>query len=165
MHVTIGSREYQYNPLAMYYFPDGSDVKKFDRICSGVVYMPHVVSQLTDINDVYLIFRKQLYTLTDSDFIKTGVTSLSGTQEEIIEMLFVGLTSVKYDPKTRAVEEIEYNGAQNSVTGGKSFYTALSFGFGSRIIDRAIKGDINFSGDVMTEVILGLLMNDTLDKK
>ena len=149
MHVTIGSREYQYNPLAMYYFPDGYEVKKFDRICSGVVYMPHVVAELKDINDIYLIFRKQIYTITDDDFIKTGITSLSGTQEEIIEMIFTGLTSVKYDAKTQAVDSIVYNGAQNAVTKGNSFYTALSFGFGSRIIDRAIKGEINLSGDVI----------------
>lgn len=150
IHVTIGSKEYQYNPLAMYYFPDGYEVKKFDRICSGVVYMPRVVSEIKDLNDIYLIFRKQLYTLTDGDFLKTGITSLSGIPEEFVEMLFVGLTSVKFNPKTEAVEEIEYNGAQNSVTGGNSFYTALSFGFGSRIINRAIKGEINLSGDVIT---------------
>lgn len=165
IHVMIGSKEYQYNPLAMYYFPDGAQINKFDRICNGVVNMTHVVSELKNVNDVYLIFRKQMFTLTDPDFIKTNITSLSGTQEEIIELLFTGLTNVKYDAKTQAVDEIEYNGTGTSITGGQSFYTALSFGYGSKVIDRAIRGDVNLDGDVMTEVILGLLMTDTLDKK
>lgn len=165
IHVVIGSKEYQYNPEAMYYFPDGATVNKFDRICSGVINMSHVVSEVKDLNDVYLIFRKQIYTLTDPNFLKTGVTDLHGTQEEIIELLFAGLTTVHYDAKTHALDSISYEGAANSVTQGKSFYTALSFGYGSRIVDRAVRGDINLSGDVMTNVILGLLMSDTLDKK
>ena len=149
IHVMIGSKEYQYNPLAMYYFPDGAQINKFDRICSGVVNMTHVVSELKNVNDVYLIFRKQMFTLTDPDFIKTNITSLSGTQEEIIELLFTGLTNVKYDAKTHAVEEIEYNGTGTSITGGQSFYTALSFGYGSKVVDRAIRGDVNLDGDVI----------------
>ena len=149
IHVMIGSKEYQYNPLAMYYFPDGAQINKFDRICSGVVNMTHVVSELKNVNDVYLIFRKQMFTLTDPDFIKTNITSLSGTQEEIIELLFTGLTNVKYDAKTQAVDEIEYNGTGTSITGGQSFYTALSFGYGSKVIDRAIRGDVNLDGDVI----------------
>lgn len=152
--VLIGDKEYQYNPEAMYYFPDGATVHKFDRICSGVVNMEHVVSELKDLNDAYMIFRKQMYTLTDPGFIKTGVTDLSSTQEEIIEFLFTGLTQVKYNPKTHALSEIEYNGTINSISRGESFYTALSFGYSSKVIKRAMKGEVNLSGDVIRKVVL-----------
>ena len=70
-----------------------------------------------------------------------------------------------YDPKTQEIEDIEYNGTQKAITGGSSFYTALSYGYSPRIVSRAFKGEVNLSGDVMTNVILGLLINDTLDKK
>lgn len=149
MHVKIGDREYQYNPTAMYYFPDGSTVNKFDRICSGVINMQHVISEVKDLNDIYLIFRKEIYYLTDSGFVKTGITDLHGTQEEIIELLFTGLTKVKYDPKTQEIEDIEYNGTQKAITGGSSFYTALSYGYSPRIVSRAFKGEVNLSGDVI----------------
>lgn len=167
IRVYIGSKEYQYNPECMYYFPDGSEVKKFDRICSGVCNMQHVIVDLggTNLQDVYSVFRKQLYTLTDGDFAKTGISSLNSTQEELIELLFTGLTKVEYNPKTNKVDEIQYQGTQSSVLGKKSFYTVLSYGYSSKVVDKALKGDLNLAGDVMTDVILGLIMNDKLDDK
>lgn len=166
MRVYVGSREYEYNPLAMYYFPNGSQVKKFDRICSGVVNMQHVISELgSNIGDIYLIFRKQMFVLTDKDFAKIGIADWGSTQEEIIELLFVGLTKVTYDPKTAKIEEIQYQGTQTSVLDKKSFFTVLSYGYSPRIVNKALKGEINLEGDVMSDVILGLLLNNKLDEK
>ena len=70
IEVKIGDRSYQYNPECMYYYPDGTQIRKFDRICSGVVNMSNVISELGKdrLNDIYLIFRKQFYTLTDGGF-------------------------------------------------------------------------------------------------
>ena len=79
--------------------------------------------------------------------------------------MFVGLTSVSYDPKTSKIDEIEYLGTQKSVLSKKSFYTVLSYGYSSKIVNKALKGDVNISGDVMTETILGLLLNNKLDEK
>lgn len=167
IRVFIGSEEYQYSPECMYYFPDGTEIKKYDRICSGVCNMQHVISNLggTDLQGVYTVFRKQLYTLTEKDFAETNITSLNSTQEELIEFLFTGLTKVTYDSKTSKIGEIQYQGTQTSVLNKKSFYTILSYGYSSKVIDKALKGDINLSGDVMTDVILGLIMNDKLDDK
>ena len=164
LEIQIGSYKYQYNPQCMYYFSDGAQVKKFDRICSGVINMDHVVESLgTNLNDIYLIFRKQFYTLTDNGFLKTGVSSLHSTQEELIELLFAGLINVTFDPESAKIEDIKYQGAQQSILNRKSFYTVLSYGYSSRIVSKALKGDLNLSGDVMTETILGLLMNNKLD--
>ena len=166
IEIQIGSYTYQYNPSCMYYFPDGAQVKKFDRICSGVINMNHVVEACgTNLNDIYLIFRKQFYTLTDGGFLKTGITDLSSTQEELIELLFVGLTRISIDDKTSKIEEIEYLGTQKSILNKKSFYTALSYGYSSKIISKALKGDLNLSEDVMTSTVLGLLINNKLDEK
>lgn len=163
--VKVGSRTYQYNPNCMYYFPDGAEVKKFDRICSGVVNMNHVISELgTNLNDIYLIFRKQFYTLTDNGFLKSGISDLGATQEEIIELLFTGLTNITYNPETAGIDEIEYQGTQTAVLSKKSFYTVLSYGYSSRIIGKALKGEVNLGNDVMTSVILSLLLNNKLDQ-
>jgi hypothetical protein len=152
----------------MYYFADGEQVKKYDRICNGVINMQHVISYFgNDINSIYLIFRKQLYELTDNGFTrangKSELTDLHSTQEEIIELIFRGLTSVKYNPDTAKIEEIDYQGTQKAILSKKSFYTTLSFGHSGKAVDRALKGEADFTGDVMTETVLGLLLNNTLD--
>ena len=148
----------------MYYFPDGAPVKKFDRICSGVVNMNHVSSELgSDIRSIYLIFRKQFYTLIDSKFASSGVVSSGALSEEMVEFIFSGLTSVTMDPKEAKIAAIDYQGTQASILNKSSFYTALSFGFSSRVVKRAVKGDIDLSGDIMTDTVLGLLLNNSLD--
>ena len=164
MVVKIGDVEYQYNPQCMYYFPDGAAVKKYDRICSGVINMQHVVNVFgPDINAIYLVFRKQFYTLVDGDFVKTGLSDLHSVQEELIELLFTGLIKVDYDPVKDKIEEIEYQGNNTAVLNKKSFYTILSYGFSSKVVGKALKGDLNLDGDVMTDTVLGLLLNDKIN--
>mgnify|MGYP000845948279 FL=1 len=166
IEVWIGDTQYDYNPDCMYYFPDGTEVKKFQRISSGVCNMNHVIAELgSNINDIYLIFRKQFYTLTDGGFVSTGLSDLHATQEELIELLFTGLTDVSVDPETQKIEDIQYLGTQSGVLNKKSFYTVLSYGYSSRVVSKALKGELNLSGDVMTETILGLLLNNKLDEK
>ena len=163
--VKIGDRSYQYNPSCMYYYPDGAEVRKFDRICSGVVNMNSVISELGPkrLNDIYLIFRKQFFTLSDGSFLKNGYSDLSSTQEDIIEMLFTGLINMTINPKNLQIEELEYQGTQTSVLSKKSFYTVLSYGYSSRVVSKALRGELNLGNDVMTSVILGLLLNNQLD--
>ena len=164
MVVKIGDVEYQYNPQCMYYFPDGAAVKKYDRICSGVINMQHVVNVFgPDINAIYLVFRKQFYTLVDGGFVKTGLSNLHSVQEELIELLFTGLIKVDYDPVKDKIEEIEYQGNNTAVLNKKSFYTVLSYGFSSKVVGKALKGDLNLDGDVMTDTVLGLLLNDKIN--
>lgn len=165
IRVYIDNEEYLYNPKCMYYFPDGAKVKKFDRICNGVVRMDNIAARFNkvkDINSTYIIFRKQFYEVTDDGFLKTGITDLHSMQEELIELLFAGLTRVVYNPKTSKIEEIEYQGTQSAVLNKPSFYTTLSYGFASKSISKALKGEVSLQGDVMSEVILGLLVNDKL---
>lgn len=167
VEVRIGSKSYEYNPKCMYYFPEGAQVRKFDKFCSGVVNMAHVISGVGEKNlaDVYLIFRKQFLTISDKDFAKTGISSLNGTQEELVELLFRGITLIDYDRKSLEIDGIEYRGSQKSITNRNSFFTVLSYGYGSQVVNKAIKGDIELTGDVMAETILGLLLNNKLDDK
>lgn len=162
--VYIGDTLYQYNPNCMYYFPDGAKVKKFDRICSGVINMNSVTNHYQkDLSSIYLCFRKQFYELVDGGFAKSGILSDSSYPEEIVEIMFTGMTRVDYTCKKDKIADIEFQGAQKSVLSKKSFYTVLSYGYGSRIVGKALKGELNLSGDIMTETVLGLLMNNKLD--
>jgi hypothetical protein len=165
--VKIGGVEYDYNPQCMYYFPDGAQVNKFDRICSGVVNINKVMREFgDDIRSSYLIFRNQLYSIIDKDFRVNKVLNTPGSiQEEIIEMLFISLSRVTYDEKTNKVKSIEFRGTNNGIMDNDSFYTVLSWGYASKAVSKALSGELKMKGDLMTETILGLLLNDKLDEK
>ena len=164
--VYIGDIRYIYNPQSMYYYPEGTEIKKYQRFCSGVANMRQVSADLgSDISGIYNIFRKQYYALTSKSYQKDGIVSPGDMQEEIVELVFAGLTKVIRNQKTNKIEEIEYQGTQNAILNRDSFFTTLSYGWSSKSIGRALKGELNLSGDIMTETVLGLLLNDKLDKK
>ena len=164
MEVQIGGIKYDYNSQCMYFFPEGAKVGKHERFCSGVVNMGHVIADLgTNINDIYSIFRKQFYYLTDGSYRKTGITELSAPQEELVEMLFISLINVDYNPKKDDIENIDYLGTYSGVMSNDSFYTILSYGWSGRVVQKALKGEAGLKDDLMTETVLGLLLNDRLD--
>lgn len=163
--VYIGDRLYLYNPDCMYYFPDGAKVEKFQRICSGTLRMDLVLNSVgLDLSTAYLLFRKQVYELMSKDYQKTNVLSPTEMKEEILEIIFAGMTRVTYDAKGETIKDIEFLGSQNSILNKQSFYTVLSYGYGSRVINKAMKGELNLAGDYMTETVLGLLLRNKLDE-
>ena len=167
IEVYIGDTRYAYSPESMYYYPEGTVIKKYQRFCSGVANMKQVSSDLgSDIDGIFNIFRKQYYSLTSASYQKNGVVSPGDMQEEIIELVFTGLTNPKYvdgNPENK-LEELEYLGTQNAILNRKSFFTTLSYGWSNKIIGKALSGEIELENDVMTDTILGVLMNDKLDK-
>ena len=167
IEVYIGDTRYAYSPESMYYFPEGTVIKKYQRFCSGVANMRQVSSDLgSDIDGIFNIFRKQYYSLTSASYQKNGVVSPSDMQEEIIELVFTGLTHPVFEgsnPENK-LEELEYLGTQNAILNRKSFFTTLSYGWSNKIIGKALSGEIELEKDVMTDTILGVLMNDKLDK-
>ena len=166
IEVWIGDTRYSYNPDAMYYFPDGTEIKKYQRICSGVVNMRQVASDLGgDINGIYNIFRKQYYTLTDPGYLKNGYVDPGAMQEEIVELVFRGLIDIVRDKGTDKIEEINYQGTQTSILNRKSFFTTISYGWSGKAVQKALKGELNLEGDTMTSTVLNLLLNDKLDRK
>ena len=163
IRVYIGNTEYQYNPECLYYFPDGAQVKKFDKICSGTVNMYNVVNDLgNNINDMFNIFRKQFYTLNNADFINTKIVQPDWMQEEIIELVFAGLIKQKIDPNSAKLESVEYQGASKAILSRNSFFTTLSYGYSSRVMAKAMRGELNVKGDIMTDTVLGLLLQDKI---
>ena len=90
IEVWIGDIRYVYNPLCMYYYPEGTKIKKFQRFCSGVLDANRMIKVLSpNMNDIYTIFRKQFYELqVGSDFAEKGL-SINVVPEEMVEMLFI----------------------------------------------------------------------------
>ena len=168
--VKIGAVEYDYNPKCMYYYPEGTKIKKYQRFCSGIVEINKVMREFgDDIASSYLVFRNQMYSIILKDFDgMPGSVIYSGSdtiQEEIIEMIFIALSKVDYDEKTNRAKSIEFRGTNNSIMSKDSFYTVLSWGYAKSTINKALAGELQMKGDLMTETILGLLLNDKLDSK
>lgn len=165
IEVRIGSRQYDYNPESMYYFPEGAQIKKYQKFCSGVVNMAHVTQDTRDLSSAFNIFRRQFYVLNNAKYEKTEIVEPDWMQEEILELVFAGLISTTVDQKTQKVEDIDYRGTHNSILGRDSFFTTLSYGYSSKVMSKALRGELNLSSDIMTETVLGLLLNDQLDNK
>lgn len=163
LEVTIGSRSYGYSPNSMYYFPEGAHIKKFQKFCSGVVDMYSVMQDNpTDVNLAFNIFRRQFYVLNNTEYEQTHIVEPGWMSEEILEILFAGLIDVKTNPNTNQIENANFQGALQGVLNKDSFFTTLSYGYSSKVLAKAIKGDVTLKNDIMTDTVLGLLMNDNL---
>ena len=165
IEVWIGNIRYVYNPLCMYYYPEGTKIKKYQRFCSGVLDANRMIKVLSpNMNDIYYIFRRQFYELqVGPDFMEKGL-SINVIPEEMVEMLFISLIDVEYNTKSLAVDNIKFLGTCSGIENSKSFYTLLSYGNASKIIGKTIKGDVTLKDDIMTETVLGLLLNNKLDE-
>lgn len=165
LEVVIGSRTYVYSPEAMYYYPEGTRISQYQRFCSGIVDMRQVTYELpNDVNAAFTIFRDQYYLLTSKSFAKDHIVSPGDMQEEIVELVFAGLTQIVPDIETGEIESVKFQGTQSAILGRDSFFTTLSYGWSGPIIGKALKGELNLKDDIMTETVLGLLLNNDLDK-
>ena len=113
--------------------------------------------------DIYIIFRNQFYTLVDGDFVKEGLNPHS-TQEELCEMLFISLLNVEYDPDDDKIHGIQYLGTNSGIMNNNSFYTMLSYGYSSRVVSKALRGEAVLKDDIMTDTVLGMLIHNKLDE-
>lgn len=167
--IWIGGNRYMYSPESIYYYPQGTLIKKFQRICSGVVDMSVVTMDLgkDKISDIFNIFRRQYYSLTSGTFNEYNsdvmYVSPGDMQEEIVELIFTGLLGVERN-KDGSISSLNYLGNQASITNRKSFFTTISYGWSGKTIGRAFRGETDLERDAMTETILGLLINNKLDE-
>lgn len=159
--VKIGNIYYDYSPESMYYFPDGATVGKYQRFCNGVANMRKVTNDLNDPAKIYRIFRSQFYYSTSKDYREEGIVSGSDNREEIVELTYVSLVHTTI--MTDGSYDIEYKGVHSGIMDNDSFYTLLSYGYAGKVINRALRGDLDIKEDSSTRTILGLLLNNKLD--
>lgn len=163
--VVIGTDTYTYNPNCMYFYPEGTKIKKFTKFCSGVVDMSVVCNTLkTNLNDIYQIFRKQYYTVYSKNYVNKGYVSDDEMPEEAVEIVFSGLYNIKYNSKDLSIAEIKKTSVNDAILNSDSFFSALSFGNATKTVKRAIKGEVDVNEDLITGTVLGLLLTNKLDE-
>lgn len=159
--VKIGDVYYDYNPEARYYFPDGSVVKQYERFCSGVCNIRKVANDFQDPARIYTIFRKQFYESSSKGYAKDKIIEDGDNREEIIELTYASLTHTEI--MSDGTYDIDYKGVHSGIMDNDSFFTLLSYGYSGKVVNRALKGDIELKADATTKTILGLLLNNQLD--
>lgn len=142
--VKIGDEEYVYNDECMYYYPDGSEVTKYSRICTGTLDMKLLVKKEKEYTEIYKYFKKQFDEL------------MEGTAPELIEFLFALL--VKKGEK----DEIEVQSVVRNVKNSKSFFKSLAFGYAGRSFKEIGYEGKEFIPDPITQVILPLIISNKL---
>jgi hypothetical protein len=137
------------DPNAVYYFPQGYKVKKFDRVQSNPLNTNWYLNAGFPLDEVYFMFRKELKSLLGDDIT-----------EELIEVLFHLL--MKKDFKSG---KHEYLGVQKGINrGNTSFFAQLSFERGKKAISRLSSGELKFENDIFTRNILDHLIMSSKDK-
>lgn len=160
--VKIGDIYYDYNPEAMYYYPDGAEIKQYERFCSGVCNIRKVTNDLQDPARIYTIFRRQFYESSSNSYAKDKIITDGDNREEIVELTYASLTHTEI--MSDGTYDIDYKGVHSGIMDNDSFYTLLSYGYSGRVVSKALKGDVELKDDSSTRTILGLLLTNKLDE-
>lgn len=136
------------DPTAVYYWPQGHKINKFDKIHSHPLDLKWYLKNKYPIDDVYFIFRKEF---------KYWIGEVT---EELLEVIFHLL--VHKDFKTG---NHTFLGAKKGVTeGSNSFFAQLSFQRGKDAISRLSSGVLKFENDIFTRNILDHLIMSAKDR-
>lgn len=141
--VRIDNIEYTYNPDALYYYPAGSKVKKYDRICTGTLDMNSMVYKVTDYVELYYFFRKQFEELLD-------------VSNELIEFIYILLV------KDLGDNNLEIKSVMKNIHGSESFFKSLAFGDARKSFQKIDYEGMDFVADPITAVMLSMVMNDQI---
>lgn len=141
--VFINDIEYRYNPNALYFLPEGTKVKKYDRICTGILDIREVVNKLNDYEETFYLFRTQF-------------NELLQVTPELVEFLYV-LIVRKVDGRI-AIKKII-----NIIHESKSIYTTLAFENAKKSLLKIDSKGLPFIEDTMTRVLLSLLINNKIN--
>lgn len=140
--VFIGDEEYRYDPENMYYFPDGSEVKQYQRICSGTLDMKNLTDKVKDYVEVYKYFKIQF-------------DELLQVSPELVEFLFVLLARNTKD-------KVQMQSLVKNIKESKSFFKALSFGYAGRTLKEITYEGKDIGSDPITNVILPLILKNQI---
>ena len=140
--VMIGDEEYRYDPENMYYVPDGTEVKKYQRICSGTLDLKNLTNKEKDYIEVYKYFKIQF-------------DELLPVSPELIEFLFSLLVR-------RGEDKVQVQSLVKSVKGSSSFFKSLAFGYAGRTLKEITYEGKDIGSDPITSVILPLILSNKI---
>lgn len=144
VHVTIGSHEYDYNPDSFYMIPEGTKVKKYQRICSGILDLNAYSQLITDYVDLFYFFRTAFWDIYGYELAP-----------ELIEFVYVLIAQ-------KTENGIEVKSVVQNIYGSDSFFKSLAFADHRKSFEKVGYEGIDFVADPITSVILSLITNNEI---
>lgn len=145
--LSIGGVSYEINRNCMYNIYDGQDVKELQRICNGTLDIRYIFDYYKkDKINPYYYFRDQFNVL------------MPGITNELLELLYVLNISRNEN------DEIFVDGIISSIHEKSSFYTELAFQDARKSFMKVDYEGVDMGNDPMTQMVLPLLLNNSLDK-
>jgi hypothetical protein len=169
MKVYINDQEYQYNPKALYFLPEGTVVKKFTRICTGILDIRKVINKVNNnYEDAFYFFRKQFNEIlqripnilnkkiSETNDIIIDISDKDKITPELIEFLYILI--VKKINGRLVVKNVK-----ESIHEFDSLFTTLSFENARKSFRKITPEEgLPFVSDTLTSIILPLLVNKKL---
>jgi hypothetical protein len=143
--VFIDNVEYRYDPDSLYFIPDGTYVKKYTRICSGVMDRSYISNRVHSYVENYYFFRNQF-----TDIMGDSIS------QELIEFLYTILTR-QVDGKIKILN------VANVIKQSKSIYSSLAFESArKRLTSIPLEGE-SFKFNTLAQVVLPLLLKEAYE--
>jgi len=124
-HVFIDDEEYNYNPNALYFLPEGTHVNKYDRICSGIMDINITAKHIDNYIEIFKIFFKQFRELHPSiqaeliEFLYTLITRVNKNNKvyrmsikQVVKTESSIITSLSFEDSRRKLAEVDYEGKE-----------------------------------------------------
>lgn len=140
--VYVGDDEYYWSSDIVFLYPEGTHVKKYDRISSGTLDMSSMANRITDYVELFYFFNKQFCELVD-------------LSSELIEFLYVLLV-------TKKDGYLEWKSVLKNIQSSESFFKTLAFGYARNTFEKVDYNGMDFVADPLTQVMLSLIVADDI---
>lgn len=144
LEIVIGDKVYPYNPESLYFLPEGTKVKKFERFCSGLIDLDFYLRNSREVEEGYYFFREQMYEMT------------SGLVDELIEFFF------RLIVKKNRQGQLINKGVINAIHESNSFFTEVAFEDYKKAFNKLEPTGTELVDDLFGRSNLPLLLNSHL---
>jgi hypothetical protein len=144
--ITIGSKVYEYDDEAAYYFAEGEELPPVTKFRSGVMTPSMALPQNPtneEIEKVYQSYRDQIYRISGKNVVN----------EELMEIMF----------RSCLVDGV-YRNVDYAIQMNSSVLSAISYGRASRSLSEIIDEPKIITNDPMSNVLLNYMMKEAAHK-
>jgi len=137
--VKIGDKEYSYNPSACYFIPEGTEIKKGQRFCTGTMDLDAAIRKTKSYKDVFYLFYHQFNEL------------ISGMAPELIEFVFSLVVSYKNG-------NITHKTVRAAIMDSPGTFNKLAFRDTKKTLESIDTQGLEFVGDSVSRMLLPSVM-------
>lgn len=142
--LTIGSIQYPINEESLYMYPEGTEVKKYQRISTSLLDMNFVFMHIKSIEESFYFFRSQFLEL------------IPGINTELLEFLY------KLIIQKNKSGDLYMKRVISTVLGESTFFTGLSFEAPKKTFEKVLLEGMELKNDTFANSQLQLILTNSL---